>query len=139
MAIMLLLLSLLLLCFGSPQFHTSEFAKRQLTAFLMQVQGQSGDIAQKKAGGRVNDAIHNNTFDGYHTGLELQADVSGVANILAGKGSKMDRCLVPALISLLGASEFAKVMEMLDSPINKHNFEASTDSNAGRQTNLEHA
>jgi hypothetical protein len=49
-----------------------------------------------------------------HTGLELQVGVSGVANILAGKGSEMDPCLVPALILLLGASDFANVMEMLD-------------------------
>jgi len=113
-----------------------EHTKRRLTAFLMQVEGQSGDIAQNKAGGSVNDAIHNNTLHGYHTGLELQSGVSGVANILAGKGSEMDPCLVPALILLLGASDFANVMDILGSPIDKQNFEASLGSIQRNQGDL---
>jgi hypothetical protein len=102
----------------------------------MQVEGQSGDIAQNKAGGSVNDAIHNNTLHGYHTGLELQSGVSGVANILAGKGYEIDPCLVPALILLLGASDFANVMDILGSPIDKQNFEASLGSIQRNQGDL---
>jgi len=113
-----------------------EHTKRRLTAFLMQVEGQSGDIAQNKAGGSVNDAIHNNTLHGYHTGLELQSGVSGVANILAGKGYEIDPCLVPALILLLGASDFANVMDILGSPIDKQNFEASLGSIQRNQGDL---
>jgi len=92
--------------------------------------------AQNKAGGSVNDAIHNNTLHGYHTGLELQSGVSGVANILAGKGYEIDPCLVPALILLLGASDFANVMDILGSPIDKQNFEASLGSIQRNQGDL---
>jgi len=113
-----------------------ECTQKQCTAFLMQVEGPSGDIEQNKAVGSVNDTIHNNTFDGYHTGSELQAGVASVANILAGAGSRMDPSLVPALILLLGARDFAKVMEMLGYPINLHDFGASMEQFRKEQGNL---
>jgi hypothetical protein len=68
--------------------------------------------------------------------LELQSGVSGVANILAGKGYEIDPCLVPALILLLGASDFANVMDILGSPIDKQNFEASLGSIQRNQGDL---
>ena len=59
-----------------------------------------------------------------------------VANILAGKGYEIDPCLVPALILLLGASDFANVMDILGSPIDKQNFEASLGSIQRNQGDL---
>jgi hypothetical protein len=90
--------------------------QKESTSFLIQLEGLSGDIGQNNAAGSVNDAIHNNTLDDYHTGSERQSGVASAANILAGEGNEMDPDLVPGLICLLGAKGFGEVMEILGRP-----------------------